>query len=99
MKRFTDFYARWMDAWETRLAFRSTNRVVRPFDWGLEWAGAWPEASANPRNGHPPGYYLVSLNEAAIKNSESFFSYRTPSDFKLDGDLLRFTSAVRTPYP
>ena len=31
-------------AWERRLASVSTDRVVRPFDWGLEWI---------PQNGQP----------------------------------------------
>jgi hypothetical protein len=39
------------------------------------------------------------LNEAAVEKSDDFFSYETPSDFRLDGDMLRFTSAVRTPFP
>ena len=26
-------------AWERRLATVDTNRVVRPFDWGLDWLG------------------------------------------------------------
>ena len=38
-------YAQWMYAWEDRLCSVSTNRVVRPFDWGLDWL---------PRAGLPP---------------------------------------------
>ena len=30
-------------AWERRLASVTTDRVVRPFDWGLDWI---------PPNGH-----------------------------------------------
>ena len=33
-------------AWERRLASVTKDRVVRPFDWGLEWI---------PENGHRPG--------------------------------------------
>ena len=33
-------------AWERRLASVTKDRVVRPFDWGLEWI---------PDNGHRPG--------------------------------------------
>jgi dienelactone hydrolase len=97
MKRLTHAYARWMDAWETRLAFKSTNRVVRPFDWGLNWSKAWPSAMDFPRNGHSEHQYLLALNELAMRDSDAFFSYRVPDDYRLDGDLLRFTSAVRTP--
>jgi hypothetical protein len=92
-------YGRWMLAWENRLCSVSTNRVVRPFDWGLEWTNAWPVAEQNPRNGHDPASYLRVLNEAVLESSEEFFAYKPPSDFRLDNNLLRFTSAVDTPYP
>ena len=92
-------YARWMKDWENRLCFRATNRVVRPFDWGLEWTGDWPTAQQNPRNGHTPAEYLRVLNDAVLESSDEFFSYKTPSDFELDGKILRFTSPIKTPYP
>ncbi|HEY3742492.1 MAG TPA: alpha/beta hydrolase family protein [Bryobacteraceae bacterium] len=93
-------YAKWMYEWENRLAFKSTNRVVRPFEWGEEWARAWPVAKDFPKNGHDPESYLLALNRRIMDSSEEFFSYRTPSDFRLEeGNLLKFTSAVETPYP
>src|SRR5580700_6441308 len=78
-------YARWMKDWENRLCFRATNRVVRPFDWGLEWTGDWPAAQQNPRNGHTPAEYLRVLNEAVLKSSDEFFGYTPPTDFQLAG--------------
>ena len=33
----TEVYRRWMHAWEERLCSRATDRVVRPFEWGLDW--------------------------------------------------------------
>ena len=92
-------YGRWVLAWENRLCSRATNRVVREFDWGMDWAHRWPVAEQFPRNGHDPEAYLRLLNGAAIDASDDFFAYRTPSDFSLEGNLLRFTSAVETPYP
>jgi hypothetical protein len=92
-------YGRWITDWETRLCFRATNRVVRPFEWGMDWAEGWPSTSQLPRNGHDPEAYLRVLNQASIKNSDEFFGYRVPGDFRLDDDLLKFTSAVATPYP
>jgi hypothetical protein len=92
-------YARWMYAWEDRLCSRATNRVVRPFEWGLEWTRHWPPARGVPLNGHDPLGYLSELNRAAVAASDEFFAYRPPSDFSLDGNLLRFTSAVPTPHP
>ena len=92
-------YGRWMLAWESRLCSRATNRVVRPFDWGLEWTRHWPVAARHPQNGHDPETYLRLLNRAALASSDDFFRYEPPRDFSLDGALLRFTSAVETPYP
>ena len=38
-----NWYGRRIDEWEKQLAFRATNRVVRPFDWGVEWTRGWPQ--------------------------------------------------------
>jgi len=92
-------YARWIYDWEARLCSRATDRVVRPFEWGLEWTREWPCARLMPRNGHDPQGYLGLLNRASLESSDDFFGYDPPADFKLDGNLLRFTSAVSTPYP
>jgi dienelactone hydrolase len=92
-------YARWMYDWDARLNSVSTNRVVRPFEWGLEWTREWPTAARLPQNGHDPHGYLKLLNQAGLADSDEFFGYRTPSDFALEGSRLRFTSPVKTPYP
>lgn len=91
-------YGRWMSRWEESLCFRATNRVVRPFDWGVEWASGWPQAGKVEQNGSGPRDYLLKMNRAAIADSESFFGHTTPTDFKLRGNLLRFTSNVKTPF-
>ena len=92
-------YRRWMEDWENRLCFRTNNRVVRPFEWGLEWAYNWPVAKSYPRNGHDPAGWLRTLNKLAVERSTEFYGYESPTDFHLEGDRLRFTSAVHTPYP
>ena len=94
-----NLYARWIYDWEARLCSRATDRVVRPFEWGLEWTREWPCARLMPRNGHDPQGYLGLLNRAALESSDDFFGYQPPGDFELQGKLLRFTSAVPTPYP
>ena len=88
-----------MNRWEEKLCFRATNRVVRPFDWGLEWAGGWPHTPQAPMNGDDPAQWLLQLNRFAINESEKFFQHRTPSDYELTGNTLRFMSNVETPYP
>ncbi len=99
MEIVKQWYGRKMGAWENRLAFRSTNRVVRPFDWGIEWAADWPNARRVPRNGKTAEEWLAELNRDAIAHSEEFFSYRQPEDFRVADEMLKFTSAVETPYP
>ena len=92
-------YRRRLDDWETRLVTSATNRVVRPFEWGMEWTKNWPCTARLPRDGLDPESYLVLLNQAAVSDSDEFFGYQTPSDFKLAGNCLQFRSAVTTPYP
>jgi hypothetical protein len=84
-------YARYMDRWERKLATRDTNRVVREFDWGLEWLGVSASGCAQAA--------LERFARTAVSESDSFFAYRTPVDFRLKRDHLTFTSAVDSPYP
>jgi dienelactone hydrolase len=91
-------YARWMYDWENRLCFQATDRVVRPFEWGLEWTERWPNAQAVPEKVDDPAAYLKTINQALIASSDEFFGYTPPTDFTLEGNLLRFTSAVETPH-
>jgi len=95
MEMVKDWYGRRMHAWEHSLATRSTDRVVRPFDWGIEWSRGWPFQSDQT----DPELRLRELNRWAIQHSAEFFAYRKPTDFHLTGSRLQFTSAVETPYP
>jgi hypothetical protein len=87
-----DLYARWISRWETALASRDANRVIRPFDWGVEWL---PELAANGDLVEAIGRY----SDDAIARSERFFAYETPKDYRLGGNRLTFTSALASPYP
>src|SRR5260370_18749403 len=91
-------YQRWVLDWENGLAFGGTNRVVRPFEWGLEWTRDWPPTALFPQNGHGPQQYLRELNQAIIEQSDEFFAYDPPRDFELTGDILTFGSPVSTPH-
>ncbi len=71
-------YRRWMEDWENRLCFRTNNRVVRPFEWGLDWANEWPVSKGRARNGHDPEAWLRVLNKTAIQKSDEFFGYDPP---------------------
>jgi hypothetical protein len=92
-------YRQRMDAWEGRLLAVTTNRMVRPFEWGLKWTERWPCASQFPRDGHSPEAYLGTLSRLAAQDGDEFFGYTPPRDFRLKKNLLQFTSAVETPHP
>ena len=86
------FYSQWIGNWEYKLATRDNNRVVRQFDWGLDWLGV-PPANGNSRQ------IMREFGRAALANSDQFFSYHRPTDYQLDGNRLTFTSALGSPYP
>jgi dienelactone hydrolase len=90
----SSLYAKWMYEWENRLTSVDNNRVVRPLDWGLEWALDWP-----CRNGVAPGQvpanpekFFADYNQRIIANSDEFYSYRVPTDFRLEHREVRVFS-------
>ena len=91
-------YRSWMERWENELCFRATDRVVRPFEFGLEWSRAWPCSSNLPIKAEDPLEYLIDLNRRAVANSHKFFAYDSPADFELNGNWLEFSSPVETPF-
>jgi hypothetical protein len=92
-------YGAYIERLECRLASQTTDRTTLAFEWGLEWTRNWPEPIHHEATYSDPGAQLKSLNDAAIANSNAFFSYKTPSDFTVKKNELCFTSDVFTPYP
>ncbi len=85
-------YAKWMFAWETALTTRDTNRLVRPLEWGFDWLPSLPEP-AFPQSDLER---MTALNQHLTTHSESFFAYKTPTDFRLeDRPPLLFPTNVR----
>jgi dienelactone hydrolase len=81
--------------WEQRLADISRDqRIVRPFDWGLDWI---------PSNGHPPAPEpLDAVREwitAVMRDTDAFFTPEPTNDYTFDGSSLAFPSALETPHP
>jgi dienelactone hydrolase len=87
--------------WERRLAAISNgDRVVRPFEWGVEWI---------PRNGNDPDTSPeVSIHtwvEQVLRDSVRFFDAGSTTAYRFDekgwgGDgLLTYPSALETPHP
>jgi hypothetical protein len=86
-------YARWMERWEGRLASRDKNRVVRPFEWGLDWLGI------QDVNGGDPRERVRARTAGWLADSAAFYSYQRPSDYSLRESHLTFASPLATPYP
>lgn len=87
-----------MDRWEDDLSTRSTDRVVRPFEMGLEWVKNWPVQLE--RGDETDFEYVTQLNQKIIAEGQTFFAYEVPKQYTLGADnWLDFESPVRTPYP
>ena len=85
--------SRFFHGWERRLAAVSTNRVARPFEWGLDWL-------ADQQLPHgDPGRVLQDWGEATIAGGDTFYAVTPADDYLLAGETLTFTSAIDTPHP
>jgi dienelactone hydrolase len=85
--------------WEHRLTSVDNNRVVRPLEWGVEWARNWP-----CRNGWRPGQavndpekFLLEFNQRIVAASDEFYAYSRPSDFRLERREVQVFSTREVP--
>ena len=91
--------ARFFHAWERRLHAVSKDRVVRPFDWGLDWI----EPNGLPQDS-PPERVLIDWAAHAVSDSARFFETPDTSDYTyrpgVDGATggVSFPSAMHTRY-
>jgi hypothetical protein len=85
--------ARAFHKWERRLASAATNRVARPFEWGLDWLADQHLPYGDARSA------IAEWGEATVAESDRFYAVTPADDYSLDGDTLTFTSAVDTPHP
>jgi hypothetical protein len=87
-------------AWERRLAAVTTDRVVRPFEWGLEWI---------PPNGHKDfggpteAGILERWVEEVMKDTDAFFTPSPTGSYRVAGGAdgtsdLTFASAFPSPH-
>ena len=91
--------SRFFHAWERRLASVSTDRVVRPFEWGVEWIDAG--------NGHHEGAQerLAAYVQAILDDTDRYYTPPATDTYRLHpartgevGRLLTFESARHTPH-
>ncbi len=88
-------------AWEHRLASVTKDRVVRPFEWGLDWLPV-------PGRG-PADAQVHAWVDDVMRDSQAFFTAPATSDYafaaaaghqsgKGEAGTLRFASALETPH-
>ena len=98
--------ARFFHRWEARLAEVSrAERVVRPFEWGLDWL---------PHNGHAPGAAPLDTVRAwvdsVMRDTDAFFTPSPTTDYRFiaasaeradkgEAGTLLFPSGLDTPHP
>jgi dienelactone hydrolase len=85
--------SRFFHAWEHRLANVTTDRTVRPFDWGAEWL------PSNGSDGLPADVRVEHWVESVMRDTHAFFTPPPTTDYQFDGATLRFPSALATPHP
>ena len=86
-------------AWERRLAAVATDRIVRPFEWGLEWVDERRDVWVDGAGGmSSPGAHLEQWADQMVASSEQFFALPPCTDYALDGEQLSYPSAVQTPH-
>lgn len=86
--------ARVFHGWERRLAAAATDRIVRPFDSGVDWIDRQRSASGPPSD-------LDALEQWAdemVASSDRFYALPPCDEYILEGDQLSFPSAVVTPH-
>lgn len=89
--------------WERKLASVDRNRIVRPFEWGLDWI---PENELGEHE--DPSFLLQDYVERVMQDTRAFFaveparefgSASLPSGAKPGERVVTFPSALTTPHP
>ena len=94
-------YAQWMYDWEHRLTSVDNNRVVRPLEWGVEWARDWAcRNGCTPRHAiENPEKFFLDYNRRIVAASDDFYSYELPRDFRLERREVQVFSTREVPDP
>lgn len=81
---------RYMHRRERHFAFLNDNRVVRPFEWGMEFV-------KENINGENPREFFRQYANDAVANSDEYFRLPEIDDYKLEDNNLTWTSGLTTP--
>jgi dienelactone hydrolase len=93
--------SRFFHAWERRLVALTTNRVIRPFEWGLDWI--------SPNGNQAPADRLRHWVDEVMRDTPRFFEAPPAHDYRFtqatpdqrargEAGTLRFSSALVTPH-
>jgi dienelactone hydrolase len=90
--------SRFFHNWERSLASVDSDRVVRPFEWGLDWMG--PDG---PSHSAEPAEAVHAWATAALAQSDAFFDAPPTDDYKVleeagTEQTIAFPSALTTPH-
>jgi hypothetical protein len=66
-------------------------RRTLPFEWGLEHIGGEP-------NDPDPQAFLERFSAQAISQSDAWYTGTAAEDYRVDSDVLTFTSAIESPW-
>ena len=86
-------------AWERRLASVTKDRVVRPFDWGIEWVPPGDGAAGAPSTVLQEWIGQVMADTDAFYTPEPTRAYTLAAAAGSGERLLTFPSALETPHP
>lgn len=81
---------RWIETREHALHQRDNNRVAQPFEWGLEYLDLAPAED--------PLAAFTRYAQEATTRSDAFFTCPPATDYSVTDDVLRFESALVTPF-
>ena len=86
-------YEHWIRRYEHRRWTTDDNRMVRPFEWGIEHIGG--DASI-----HEPRAFVRDYAREAIEKSGEWYAEGEVRDYKLDAEnVLTFTTPMESPWP
>jgi len=88
-----DLIERVFHNWERKLAAAAEDRVVRPFEWGLEWI------EGIEADDDDVAQRLAEWASQMVAARDAFFALPPCDDYTLTGGRLAFPSAVVTPHP
>ena len=84
--------ARFFHEWERRLATETNDRIIRKFEWGLDWI-----IDGKPPTGSPYKIFTEWVSDI-FSDTNRFFSISPTDQYDLNGQELCFPSAIETPH-